>query len=128
MLRQCIVAHIVVKTLPPPTAAKLALTQVVELTKVPDTATRNLLAQAAVENHWTTRELKGAVEAQRAGKWIDSDKKTPGLQPPEPTDKQAPQYSAENRPQAGRVVAKFERVLRSLKRLSGSGRWWIRRR
>ena len=111
VLRQCIVAHIVMKSLPPPTAAKLAFTQVLELTRVDDTATRSVLAQAAVENHWTTRELKGAVDAQRAGKWIDGDLKTPGLQPPEPTTKQEPQYDASHPPQAGRVVARIEKAL-----------------
>ena len=126
VLRHCINAHIVVKALPPPTAAKLAFTQVVELTRVPDVATRNLLAQAAVDNHWTTRELKGAVEAQKAGKWIDGDKKTPGLQPtvpspypPGPKGKQQPQYDASHPPQAGRVVAKFEWVLKEFEAVVG---------
>ena len=36
VLRQCIVAHIVVKALPPPTWAKLQFSQVVELTRVAD--------------------------------------------------------------------------------------------
>lgn len=82
--RQCIVAHLVVKALPPLTVEKLTFTQVIELTKVEDSDTRELLAHAVVKNHWATKELRGAVQAVRAGKWIDGDAKTPGLQPPLP--------------------------------------------
>ena len=119
LARQCIVAHLVMLTLPPVTADKLQLSHVLELTKVEDVATRGVLAHAVADNHWTTKELKGAVEAARAGKWIDGDLKKPGIQPPEPTPKQEPQYSAENRPQAGRVVARFERVLAEFEEVAG---------
>lgn len=109
--RQCIVAHLVVKSLPPLTVEKLTFTQVLELTKVEDSDTRELLAHAAVKHHWATKELKGAVEAARAGKWIDGDLKTPGLQPPPPKPPEPPQYSAAHPPQAGRVVARIERLV-----------------
>lgn len=119
VVRQCIVAHLVVQSLPPLTANKLPFSQVLELTKVEDTATRGLLAHAAVENHWTTRDLRGAVDAARAGIWIDGDLKTPGLQPPQSVPHSPgaqppplPHYSEANRPQAGRVVARFERAFK----------------
>lgn len=118
VLRQCIVAHIVVKSLPHATVAKLGFTQVVELTRVPDAATRSLLAQASAENNWTGKQLKGAIEAAKAKKWIDVDPKTPGLQPPEPTPKHPPEYSAANPPHAGRVVARFERTVEDFKELT----------
>ena len=109
--RACIVAHLVVKALPPPTVEKLNFSQVIELTRIDDSETRELLAHAAVKNHWVTKELRGAVEAARAGKWIDSDPKAPGLQPPPPKPPAQPQYSEANRPQAGRVVARIERLV-----------------
>lgn len=111
VVRQCIVAHLVVQSLPPLTANKLPFSQVLELTKVEDTATRGLLAHAAVENHWTTRDLRGAVDAARAGIWIDGDLKTPGLQPPQ----SVPHSPGRNRHRC-RITAK--RIGRKL------GGWW----
>lgn len=111
LLRQCIVAHLVVQALPAPTVAKLALTQVVELAKIEDAATRSVLAHATVENHWTTKELKGAVQAANAGKWIDADPKAQGLQAPGLQPPPIPHYDETHRPHAGRVVARLERIL-----------------
>ena len=115
VLRQSIVAHIVVQALPPAAAEKLAFTQIVELTKVSDAATRAVLALASVDNQWTTRELRGAVQAQKAGRWIDAKPQEPGLQAPAAAEPAAPpKYSAEHPPQAGRVVVRLERVVQEL--------------
>ena len=76
-----------------------------------------MFAQATVENHWTGKQLKGAVEAAKAKKWIDVNLQEPGLQPPEPKPKLAPEYSAANPPLARRVMARFERAVEEFKDL-----------
>ena len=103
VLRQCIVAHMMVKALPPPTVAKLQFSQVVELTRVADPATRSVLAQATVDNHWSCRQLKDAAKAANAGNWLDGDPKTPGLQPVAPPAVVHPV-------QVGRLVTRFEKM------------------
>jgi hypothetical protein len=50
-----------------------------------DDRTRRLLAQAALDNGWTGKALRGAVDATRSGRWIDVDP-APGLQPPPPEE------------------------------------------
>lgn len=102
LLRQCMLGHAVVKGLPVHTAKKLVFSQVLALTSVQDAQTRVLLAEAAVENRWTSVQLRDAVKAQKKGKWIDGDLKMPGMQPP----KQTPRLVA---PQAGRLVAQAEK-------------------
>lgn len=116
VLRQCVVAHVVVRTLPVATVAQLGFSQVVELTRVPDPATRSLLAQATVENGWTARQLRGAAEAAKAGLWIDGDLSQPGLQPPDVRD--VPPESAKVLP-LGRVVSRFERTVADFDELVG---------
>ena len=111
VLRQCLVAHIVVKTLPHATVVKLGFSQVIELTRVPDPATRRVLAQATVENGWTARQLKGAADAVKAGKWIDGDPGRPGLQAPLPTDLQEPAAGQVKVLPAARVVSRFEKAV-----------------
>lgn len=117
VLRQCVVAHIVVAALPKATAAQLGFTRLVELTRVSDAATRSLLAQAAIENAWTSRQLKDAAAAVRAGRWPDADPDLPGLQPPlaagQPTQ---PDPNAKP-PQLGRVVTRFEKAAEVLETL-----------
>ena len=76
------VAHITVAGLPAATAEKLAFAHVVALVRVSDAATRGVLAHAAVENGWTSRQLKDAAAAVGAGEWIDGNPHTPGLPPP----------------------------------------------
>ena len=108
VLRQCIVAHIAVATLPPGTVEKLLFTHVVELARVEDTATRKLLAEATTENQWSSRQLRDAVSSAAAGRWIDAQPELPGLQPA------APPETPEKQIQLGRVVTRFEKAAEDL--------------
>ena len=105
VLRRCVVTRIVYDSLPADLAARLRFSHLVELAKVDDGATRSLLATASVDNQWSVDQLRDAVLAARAGRWIDGKPDDPGLQPPpappEPVKK----------PQAGRVVTRFERSI-----------------
>ena len=107
VLRQCILAHVAVRSLPPGTVERLLFSHIVELARVDDGATRSVLAQAAVENQWSSRQLRDAAHAARAGQWIDSDP-APGLQPATPPVEEGKQ------PQLGRVVSRFERSAEDL--------------
>jgi hypothetical protein len=102
VLRQCIVAHVAVRSLPVGTVERLLFSHIVELARVDDGATRSVLAQAAIENQWSSRQLRDAAHAARSGQWIDSDP-APGLQPAEPPVEEG------KKPQLGRVVTRFER-------------------
>ena len=110
-LRQCLVAHIAVSALPAPTVHQLGLSQVVELARVSDAANRRVLAQAAVDNHWTGKQIKQAAAAVAAGRWIDGDPATPGLQPPALGDDDEDEAK---KPQQGRVVRRFEKAASQL--------------
>ncbi|HNC94612.1 MAG TPA: hypothetical protein PKW90_00735 [Myxococcota bacterium] len=110
VLRQCIQAHIAVRALPVGTVERLLFSHIVELARVGDGATRSVLAQAAVENQWSSRQLRDAAQAAAAGKWIDGDP-SPGLQPVAPEEE-------EKIPQLGRVVSRFERSAEDLDALS----------
>ncbi|MBI5608754.1 MAG: hypothetical protein HY902_07720 [Deltaproteobacteria bacterium] len=112
VLRQCILAHVTVRELPAAAAHQLGFSQVVELTRVPDAANRRALAQAAVDNHWTSRQIKDAAAAIAAGKWIDGDPHTPGLQPPA-ADPEEP-----GAPQQGRVITRVEKAAAQLGELA----------
>lgn len=114
MLRNCILAYFVVADLPPELVQRLAFSQVVELSRLEDGATRKLLAQAAVDNGWSSRATRDAVLAVRAGRWIDGDVVTPGLQPPEPVE--VPPEPVKP-PQPGRVVTRFEKTNETLDEL-----------
>ena len=61
------------QSLPPEAVARLPFTHVVELSRVEDSATRSLLALATLNNNWTSRQLHDAIQAVRAGRWIDGD-------------------------------------------------------
>jgi len=119
VLRQCIVARIVVASLPAPAAEQLGFSRLVELTRVADAATRSVLAQAAIENAWSSRQLKDAAAAVRAGRWLDADPALPGLQPPA-----APEQTAQpsKLPQLGRVVTRFEKAAAGLETLGAQWR------
>ncbi|HND34473.1 MAG TPA: hypothetical protein PLA94_30935, partial [Myxococcota bacterium] len=110
VLRQCIVAQITISTLPPGTVEKLLFTHVVELARVDDDATRRLLAVATMDNKWSSRQLRDAVNAAAAGRWIDAQPELPGLQPAAP---EAP----EKQLQLGRVVTRFEKAAEDLDNL-----------
>lgn len=111
VLRQCIVAHAVVKTLPEQTVAKLLFSQVVALTRVHDAATRGVLAQATVDNGWTSKQLLDAAKAANAGKWIDGDHKAPGLQPPLPPP-------VDGKVTVQRLLSRYEKALATVEVLA----------
>ena len=94
----------------------LLFSHIVELARVGDGATRSVLAQAAVENQWSSRQLRDAAQAAAAGKWIDGDP-SPGLQPVAP-DKE------EKIPQLGRVVSRLSGRPRIWRRCPASGSRW----
>ena len=81
LIRQSLLAWDVVADLPEDVRPRLIYAHVLELARVDDRATRRLLAQAALDNGWTGKALRGAVDATRSGRWIDVDP-APGLQPP----------------------------------------------
>ncbi len=101
VLRSCIHAHVAVAALPPGTVERLLFSHIVELARVEDGATRGLLAQATIKNHWSSRQLRDAAHAARAGLWIDAE--TTPVTPPAPPEEQP------KTPQLGRVVSRFER-------------------
>ena len=86
LLRQSIAAFRAVERLPEDVVRRLVFSHVVALAKVEDPSTRALLAQAAVSEGWSARQLKDAILAVRAGVWIDGDAGTPGLQPVAPVE------------------------------------------
>ncbi|HNC94858.1 MAG TPA: hypothetical protein PKW90_01975 [Myxococcota bacterium] len=114
VLRSCILAQAAVAALPPGTVERLLFSHIVELARVHDGATRSLLAQATIENQWSSRQLRDAAQAARAGLWIDGDP-APGLQPVAPEE-------GEKAPQLGRVVSRMERSAEDLEGLSGQWR------
>ncbi|MBM4109703.1 MAG: hypothetical protein FJ255_13000 [Phycisphaerae bacterium] len=85
LIRQSLLAWDVVADLPEDVRPRLIYAHVLELARVDDRATRRLLAQAALDNGWTGKALRGAVDATRSGRWIDVDP-APGLQPPPPEE------------------------------------------
>ena len=111
VLRRCVVARIVVDSLPAGVADRLRVGHLTELAKVPDASTRAVLALASAENGWTTLQLRDAALAARAGRWIDGKPDVPGLQPPEPEPEPA------RKPQLGRVVTRYERAAADIKGL-----------
>ncbi|HNC96660.1 MAG TPA: hypothetical protein PKW90_11080 [Myxococcota bacterium] len=111
VLRQCVAARIAVAGLPEGTVERLLFSHVVELARVDDGPTRSLLAQATLENQWSSRQLRDAVLSIRAGKWIDAAP-AEGLQPAAPEEE-------EKSPQLGRVVTRYERSVEALDQLAG---------
>jgi hypothetical protein len=95
----------VVEDLPEAVTRQLKFSHVIVLSGVSDPATRHVLAQAAADNAWTGEDLKNAIAAALAGRWIDAELDKPGLQPPEP-EPEVPVKVA-----AGRVVTRFEKAL-----------------
>jgi hypothetical protein len=115
VLRQSITVAIAAEGLPGDLLARLNLSQMVSQSRVDDRATRLLLAQAAADNAWSARDVAGAAQAAREGRWIDTDPNTPGLQAPEPTEPE----STETKLPAGRVVARVEKTVDALVDLRG---------
>lgn len=112
VLRRCVVTRIVYDSLPADLAPRLRFTHLAELAKVEDRATRSLLATASVDNGWSADQLRDAVLAARAGRWIDGQPDVPGIQPPAAAEEPA------RTPQLGRVVTKFERTVADLDTLA----------
>lgn len=113
LLRESLHAWAVVQLLPEPLVGQLRYSHVVELTRVDDDPTRALLARAALDNAWTRRQLRDAVQAVRAGVWPDAAP-APGLQPaPPPEPPSAPLAP-------GRVVSRFEKTADALDALASA--------
>ena len=112
-LRRCVIMRIVYESLPQEITGNLRFGHYVELGKVTDTATRRLLASASVDNGWSAAQLRDAVLAARAGRWIDGQPDIPGIQPP------IPQPEPTSAPQLGRVVTRFERAASDFDALVG---------
>ena len=106
VLRQCISAHLVVLALPAATVQQLGFSQVVELSRVRDVPARLTLAEAAVANHWTSRQIKDAAEAKAAGVTLPDPMTAPAAPESGPVHHQ------------GRVVSRFERAAEALETLA----------
>jgi hypothetical protein len=115
VLRQSITIAIATDGLPEELIARLNLSQVVALSRVEDAESRGSLALAAARNGWSARDVAGAAQAIREGKWIDADPTTPGLQAPALVEPEA----AEVKLPAGRVVARVEKAADVLAGLRG---------
>ena len=115
VLRQSITVAIAADGLPAALLQRLNLSQMVSLARVDDRPTRLLLAQAAADNAWTAREVAGAAQAAREGRWIDADPNTPGLQAPALAEPEP----AETKLPASRVVARVEKAADAIAALRG---------
>jgi hypothetical protein len=103
LIRESLLAWQVFRELPEDLRPRLVYSHVVALARVEDRATRQLLAQATLENGWRGPQLEGAIAAAASGRWIDADPK-PGLQPPEP-----PQPEPAKKPAVGWALKRVER-------------------
>ena len=110
LVRQCILVYLTVADLPPELVQRLVFSHVVELSRVEDMAMRRVLAHASVDNRWSLQALRDAVLSARSGRWIDGDPVKPGLQPTAPVVAEA----EAKKPQAGRVVSRFEKTTAAL--------------
>ncbi len=108
--RQCISAHLVVLALPAATVQQLGFSQVVELSRVPDVPARLTVAEAAVANHWISRQIKHTAEAKAAG-----------IAPPAPAPPAAPEADADPVHHQGRVVNRFVRTAKDME--AWAGQW-----
>ena len=112
--RDSIRAAIVVRTLPPATAQRLFLTQVLLLARLHDPTARARVADAAVASDWSVKQLQDAVSAVRAGLPLDSDPEAPGVQVLEAgTDERVPV--------PGRLVTRVEKLAAEVE--SWSAQW-----
>ncbi len=113
VLRACLTAYIAVAGLPPEVVRQLVFSQVVELARVEDSATRLVLARATIDNKWSSKQLRDAALAAEQNRWIDAKPEVPGLQPPEVTE-----VIPAKAPALGHVVSRFERAAEQLDDLS----------
>ena len=113
VLRACLTAHIAVASLPAEVVRQLVFSQVVELARVDDNATRLVLARATIDNRWSSKQLRDAALAAAHNRWIDAKPEEPGLQPPE-----AEEERPKRAPALGHVVSRFERAAEQLDDLS----------
>jgi hypothetical protein len=71
LLRQCVRAYAVWRTLPPLARAGLRLGQLALLTRLADPSARAAVAVAALRHGWTQRQLTDAVDTVRGGGALD---------------------------------------------------------
>jgi hypothetical protein len=83
LLRQSLRAHQVMQHLPTELSEQLLLSHVIELARLHDPTTREPVARMALDQSWTVRQLRDAVDRVRAGLWVDASAQ-PGLQPEPP--------------------------------------------
>lgn len=103
VLRQCIVTHIVVQTLPAEVAEQLEFSKLVALTKVKDPTQRARLAKTAVDEGWPVSKLREAIDLALDGLFYDVDPEQPGVQlPVQPAPGAA-------KPKPGVVIKRVER-------------------
>lgn len=103
VLRQCIVTHIVVQTLPAEVVEQLEFSKLVALTRVKDPTQRARLAKTAVDEGWPVARLREAIDLAMDGLFYDADPEQPGVQPPvQPTSDAA-------KPKPGVVINRVER-------------------
>jgi hypothetical protein len=104
VLRQCVTTRIAAASLPPALLERLLFSHLVELSRMADHEKRRFLATLTIEQGWTSRQLRGAVQATAAGLPLDIIPEQPGIQPPQPEPEQ-------RRPlPAGRVITRFEKA------------------
>jgi hypothetical protein len=118
LLRQSLAVWSVFVQLPERLQTALLLSHFVALTRVPDGETRGYLAEAAVTNGWSVRELGDAISAVARGAWPDGQPEIPGLQPPGPPAAPVPPAPvvapAGRSPSTGRWVQRFEKTARAV--------------
>lgn len=113
-LRQSLHAWAVVELLPAAIAQGLQFTHVLELTKVHDDQTRAILAKATLDNGWSRRALRDAIEDVQHQRWPDHQPEAPGLQPSAaPTAVERPTLAP------GRMLTRFEKTADEVTALAG---------
>jgi len=105
VLRQCVTTRIAAASLPPSLLERLLFSHLVELSRMPDHEKRRFLATLTIEQGWTSRQLRDAVQATAAGLPLDAAPELPGIQPPAPAEEGSPRPLP-----AGRVITRFEKA------------------
>lgn len=112
-LRESLHCWSVVQSLDGPVAERLRYSHLVELIRAPDDGTRKLLAQATLDNAWSRRQLRDAVDEVIAGEWPDTQPDKPGLQPGPPRPPEARVLAP------GRVVTRLEKTVEEIDEMTG---------